>query len=107
MRNYDIEIARLIMRAQYKSDSAKEEDIWESDKREYYRQKDEAIFMALNLINRSKSSAFRYSVTESEVNGGHCFIVYFSTKVEGERKQVSFHNFSSGLWRYNTKSVLN
>ena len=90
-RDYDFEIARHILAAQYYSDIAKIYD------RGYYQDKDFHIKEALNKIIRSKTKNFRFSVVDG---GSTPYLVYFKIKTPEGSYQVSFHSFSDGLWRY-------
>ena len=100
MRNLDKEIANAIYQAQWHSDKAKEaQELGDYNLRQdYYHQKDLWIYEALNLICRSKSKLFRFSVQRDlNINS---YLVYFTYNDGKNRYQVSFHNFSKSLGRY-------
>lgn len=109
-RNYDAKIASLIWQAQEASSEAKLQGEY-SERMRLYHKKDVCIIFALDLISKSRESAFRYSVQRGkDQNGVDSYIVYFSAKIydeklkKTERLQVSFHNFSPELKRYISKS---
>lgn len=72
----------------------KSDDVWEYG----YQVKDNYIFAAIQLICRSHSNFYRYSV--SEIGAGR-YLVYFSFKLnDGKRYQVSFHSFNENLEKF-------
>ena len=70
-------------------------------KRDGYALKDKAIVKAIELIRRGgKECGFRFFVTRCDDFNSPCFIVYFDFKIEGTRRQVSFHTFNKVVARY-------
>ena len=67
-----------------------------------YSAKDREILRAINLINAGKGYSVKYSVKYDHTSRrmGDCYIVYFTYKVDGCRKQVSFHSFNRLLEQY-------
>ena len=100
-------IAELILRAQVASDGGK--GIIHSTSRKArrdnaggYSRKDEYILEAIRLI-LTTGNEFKFSVVEDKEDKAD-FIVYFTTKVDGEKFQVSFHSFCGELAKYCHKS---
>lgn len=56
-----------------------------------YDIKDVYIKKAINMIQKSKDSIFRFYVKEDWKIAN--YIIYFNFKLDGERFQVSFHSF--------------
>lgn len=95
IREIEKNIALHIISAQYYSDMAKSHDS------EYYKDKDFHIKEALNLICKSKTSNFRFTVTFGGITP---YLVYFTIKTPEGKYQVSFHSFADGLGRYTKKT---
>ena len=104
-RDLKREIARMIVLAQCASDGGKgnEPKFWTrySSKTWYrgYDAKDELIMRAIRMIQCSKSSAFRFRVTQRTFSEA---LVYFEVRIDGMVYQVSFHSFSRELARLGT-----
>jgi hypothetical protein len=96
INNINKMIAKAIIDCQISSDAGKRissiEDVRARGARyKGYQLKVVFILRAIKLINSSKS-AFRYYVTETDDQNGYpSIIVYFTTKVDGEKIQMSFH----------------
>lgn len=105
MSGKDRQIARYILNAQIASDGGKH--IYEIDYLSYhasdeaYDGKDKYILRAIKLIRSQKRSKWRYSVTD----GGYIspFLVYFETRSDIRKLQISFHSFDYGLVPYQRK----
>lgn len=110
MRCVDRRIAKAIYHAQAASDGGKgisELQKWYAGslRGAGYPAKDTQILLAIDLINKSHSKTFRYSVKRGrDQNGCSSFIVYFDFKIDGKREQVSFHSFNKKLWNYVKRS---
>lgn len=66
-----------------------------------YRSKDGFIIEAIKTINSTPKCGFNYYVTKGkDQNGYSSFIIYFDFKVNGKRKQVSFHCFNNKLIQF-------
>ena len=104
--NNNAKIAELILRIQNASDGGKNMRFFESqksatDNKAGYPQKDKLILEAIRLITSSKrNNDWKFAVTRSAVNGNNCFIVYFQTRINGEKVQISFHSFNRELARF-------
>ena len=100
----DKKVATLILRAQNASDGGKGIDEFVSNRRSYrdncagYAQKDRMILSAIELIRRNRSN-FKYAVVRDR-DGIADYIVYFETRINGKKYQVSFHSFSEKLSPY-------
>lgn len=111
---YDVrkQIIRFICLAQIASDAGK--GIYELEMSSKmadtaawrkYAIKDKMIFEAIKIINNSRRCGINYHIVSGKDQNGHdSYIIYFDVKVEGERRQVSFHSFNKKLWspRVNT-----
>lgn len=93
-------VAKYICLAQASSDAGKniynpiqEFSGWEKALCEQgYINKTHFILKAIDLINRSKDSGFcYYCEIKPDQNGWSSIITYFSFRLYGERKQISFH----------------
>lgn len=99
--NINSKIATLILRAQNASDGGKNMDYLVNNKRSYrdncagYGQKDVLIMNALRLISSNRTS-FKFSV-QRDREGCAEFLVYFETRINFEKYQVSFHSFDRRL----------
>ncbi len=100
-------IAELILRAQTASDGGKDIS-WNTSRKAKrdnsagYWHKDKFVSEAIRLILTTEND-FKFAVVKDK-EGKANFIVYFSTKVDGENYQVSFHSFNGKLARYCKKS---
>lgn len=107
-KNVNGEIAELILRAQCGSDGGKKiinlVDTKKSIRDSYagYAAKDRFVKTAIEMISRNKSD-FQYAVTRDH-QGIAYYIVYFQTKVDGEKVQTSFHSFDTSLGKYTKNS---
>lgn len=98
MKDIDIIIARLIVDAQLASDAGKHRrQVFGLPARAYsapehykYGKKPEYILNAVKILRGAKRSHFKYYVTRDVMNG--FVLVYFSTTINGEVYQVSFHD---------------
>ena len=94
-------IAKLIVNAQVASDGGKGikdiRYICESAYKAGYRRKDSCIWEACNLIASKKNSGFSYYVTDGQITP---YLVYFNFKIDGVRKQISFHSYDYRLERF-------
>ncbi len=101
-------VAEYILRAQNASDGGKRiTELVDSKKSRRdncagYMVKDMMIFRAIDLIVRNKSS-FKFAVVKDSEHVAN-FIVYFETRINGEKYQVSFHSFNMGLAKYVARS---
>lgn len=90
-------IAEYILRAQNASDGGKGINCLVSSKKSRrdncagYSVKDKYILSAMKLIN-SGNTAFKFAVVPDK-KGTARYIVYFETKVDYKKYQVSFHTF--------------
>lgn len=64
-----------------------------------YALKDVCVRKAIHRIKSNPNSEFHFRVTPSEMVGPK-YVVYFDFKVEGKRRQVSFHSFDGKLARF-------
>lgn len=104
-------IAKCIVNAQICSDAGKyiyDEDLCYSSlckamQKKAYKGKDTQIFKAISLINCNKGSGFYYFVTKDKQYIAD-YIVYFNFKINGKRKQISFHSYDKRLERFTGKS---
>jgi hypothetical protein len=92
------EIARYIILAQSASDAGKGSKFrYIPDSRGAfhfgYGVKTSYILAAIRLIRACNQNMFRYYVTGNtpDQNGNASVIVYFDVKLEGKRRQISFH----------------
>ena len=99
-------IAELILRAQNASDGGKLFSVISfsrkglKDNHIGYKTKDACIAQAINLISKTgRQSAFRYFVTDDKTAAAY-FMVYFETRVNGQKYQVSFHSYDNNLVKY-------
>lgn len=107
MKDINSKIATLILRAQNASDGGKNIDCLVCGGRTYrdncagYGNKDVMVIEAIKLITANKSY-FKFAVT----SGGSVspYLVYFETRIMGEKLQVSFHSFDRRLWKYQERS---
>lgn len=108
MSNFDRKIAEAIVYAQMASDAGKHKYDLHTEKGNKARHtkyagysfKDGYIFSAIQMINGTKNCGFRYYITaQPDQNGYNSFVIYFTFKVDGKRKQVSFHSFNKKLWK--------
>lgn len=88
-------IARFIYAAQAASEAGKGR--WELsnilDSYSGYSVKPEYELRAINWIQKHPEAGYTYSVIrDGDQNGYASFIVYFQFKLNGRRKQMSFHN---------------
>jgi len=94
------DVFKCICNAQIASDGGKGIDIlrfyaptvWQKG----YKAKDREILRAISLINKGNGYSVKYSVSRDYYStrlDRRCYIVYFTYKVNGERKQISFHTF--------------
>lgn len=97
MTELDRKIAREIVKAQASSDAGKDLDRLDGHYLRHskylgYSYKTMAIKRAIDLINGSKESMFRYYVVESDDQNGYpSLITYFKFKLSGKGYQISFH----------------
>lgn len=64
-----------------------------------YKNKDKYVLKAINAINRAHgTSGFSFFVTEGDDKAPT--LVYFNYKIDGERRQISFHSFDKELDRF-------
>lgn len=97
MTEIDRKIALELVRAQASSDAGKDIDRIRGHKvrrSKYlgYKYKTMAIKRAIDLINGSKESMFRYYVvTSNDQNGYPSVITYVAFKHDGVRYQISYH----------------
>lgn len=65
-----------------------------------YAVKDFYILSACKKILKSKESGFYFYVTHClDQNGNKSFLIYFNFRINGKRKQISFHSFDKELWK--------
>lgn len=101
--NKNNKVATLIIRAQCASDGGKCITELVSGKRSYrdncagYGNKDVCIYNAINIIVAGNTN-FKFSVKHDGTIAP--YVVYFETKLNGEKFQVSFHSFDSRLSRF-------
>lgn len=106
----DKKIAEAIILAQVASDGGKNipdiknildnsASVWKKG----YLEKDKYILKAINLIDMSRNSRFRYYVKEGDIP--HSALVYFNYKnAQGKRElQISFHTFSKKIKKWISK----
>lgn len=104
----DGKIAELILRTQNASDGGKHFGCFYGSTRGIrdncagYPQKDLFMVKAIELIAKNhKVCHWKYSVTRTRDDYGYgCWIVYFQTRINGEKVQISFHTFNSTIDRY-------
>lgn len=108
MKNIDARIATLILRAQNASDGGKHKHILICNERSYrdncagYGNKDVLVYEALNLIVRNRKNCnFKFSVTYGGVTP---YLVYFETRINCEKFQVSFHSKDRRLRKFMSNS---
>lgn len=105
MNDLDKRVAKAIINAQLCSDAGKGIYEIENTSMQYkmckkgYKGKDTQIFKAIDIINRKKDTGFYYSVKE-DTQGKSKYIVYFNFKINGKRKQISFHSFDNRLSKF-------
>lgn len=99
-------IAAHIVRAQAASDGGKGKAYnWhnsqkaKTDNNAGYAHKDPAILAAINLINCCKSN-WKYAVKNCYDYNRPAWTIYFETRIEGEKIQISFHSFNSTFSKY-------
>jgi len=102
MNSRDKKIAIDIIRAQVASDGGKhigslhEDSMWRAFYGVYqdgYSVKDKNIEGAIRKILTYKNSSFKFNVRRSiDQNGYSAYIIYFNYKLNGERRQISFHS---------------
>ena len=105
----DGKIAELILRTQNASDGGKG-GLYSlvTNTRSYrdncagYGQKDNLLIEAIRLIVKTHNN-WKYAVTKDR-QGIANYIVYFQTRIMGEKVQISFHSFDNSLSRYVKKS---
>ena len=70
-----------------------------------YRNKDKYIRKAIDMINRAHGhSGFSFYVTKGDEKAP--ILVYFNYRIDGERRQISFHSFDGSLEKYlNSKAT--
>ena len=102
-------IAEAIVLAQVASDGGKRiGDIYNISTRskktwmDGYDSKDDEILRAIKMILSSKESAFRFYVSEGDLYNS--IIVYFDWRVDGVKRQVSFHSYFGELIKFAKKS---
>lgn len=93
-------IALAIVSAQIASDAGKRIHILDiKNKYAQYTGYDSKVHFqirALEMIRTSKKTKFNYYVVRSaDQNGYDSILVYFDFKIDGKRRQVSFHNPTS------------
>lgn len=98
MDRIDKIIAKYIILAQTCSDGGRGistlKNLFPTSRLAYYKgydAKDIYIKKAIQMIQKSKNSIFRFYVKEDGIIAN--YIVYFNFKLDGERFQVSFHSF--------------
>lgn len=100
-------IAKAIILAQVASDGGKKIDdiaeisliTWSAG----YSAKDRLIKSAIKDILRSRGhSIFSFYVTNDDSIGS--YLVYFNYRLNGERRQISFHTFGDYFWRFVTNN---
>lgn len=97
-------IAELILRSQNASDGGKHMQYFSGCKKAIrdncarYGQKDSLILSAIELI-RGNNSSFVFSVQRDREYKAY-YLVYFETRINGVKFQVSFHSFDGRLGRY-------
>lgn len=103
--NKDKKVAELILRTQNASDGGKHIQFFPDCKKAVrdncagYGQKDSLILAAIKLIRGSDNSCFRYAVVIDRQRIAR-YIVYFETRIDDVKYQVSFHSFDTRLGRY-------
>ena len=102
--NKNAKVATLLIRAQCSSDGGKGNYTLVASRRSHrdncagYGNKDVMILDALRLISQG-GTKFKYSVI-CDPQGVADYIVYFETRINGEKLQVSFHSFNPELEKY-------
>ena len=99
-------ILKYIAEAQLHSDAGKGiYDLEEYMQKEGigYAYKDKCIIRAIHLINTKKNSGVYYNVKRDSSHIAY-FIVYFNYKIDGKRRQISFHSFDMNLEKFISKS---
>ena len=65
-----------------------------------YATKDNLMILAIEMIAKNHTD-WKYAVKIGKDQNGHTsFIVYFQTKIMGEKVQISFHSFNNNLRKY-------
>lgn len=103
----NLNIAKCIVNAQICSDSGKGyyydslvySSLAKAMRRKRYKGKDTQILKAIKLVNCQKKSGFFYYV-KADTSGTAAYIVYFNFKLNGKRKQISFHSFDRRLEKF-------
>lgn len=109
MASRDAKIAELVLRTQNASDGGKGiDDLVNSarsvtDNKAAYVQKDRLLLATIELINGGKSN-WRFAVADCGDFSRRCWIVYFQTRINGEKVQVSFHTFNGEVERFRRNS---
>lgn len=102
-------IAELVLRTQNASDGGKHKAYFVVGRRPGrdncagYPQKDRLLITTLGLIARGGSN-WKYAVVPCRQYANPAYIVYFETRIAGEKVQVSFHSFNRELSRYTRNS---
>ena len=104
MSSTNSKIAELIIRTQNASDGGKKLHYFYGCKKAVrdncarYGQKDSLILSAIEMIRWNKSD-FVFSVQRDREHKAY-YLVYFETRINGIKFQVSFHSFDGRLGRY-------
>ena len=108
MNARDKKIATDIIRAQVASDGGKFivcpalDTMWGKFYkvfRQGYDAKDHNIEGAIRKIQSYKNSSFKFNVRRTpDQNGYPSYIIYFNYKLNGERRQISFHSPANRGW---------
>lgn len=64
-----------------------------------YNPKDSFIEKAVSLCQKGHNSFNYYIEAAPDQNGNDSFIIYFDTKIDSKRIQISFHSFNKRLWK--------
>lgn len=111
----DKQIAKNIILAQIASDGGKGFEtktplfLSSAYTKKGYRAKDNRIMRAIEGINCNKNSGFYYNVKLSHYSNymkSYCYIIYFNFKINGVKKQISFHSFSCELSKYSSNKTV-
>lgn len=97
----DALVAKAILDAQIASDGGKKAKktkhmnkyVWSKG----YSMKDINILKAINLIVSQKNSQFRFKVVKCEQFNS--LLIYFETKINGKKYQVSFHSYGFNVFK--------
>lgn len=102
-------IAELILRTQNASDGGKDiiavtnNSRGRRDNAAGYEVKDKFIKLAIDMIARNNTN-WKYAVRYCGDYKKPCWIVYFQTKINDEKVQISFHTFNETFRRFTGRS---